>query len=66
MNYNENIQIGNQVRRIQGRPSDIGRSGTVTFVSDKWVVGAAGDMLVEVKEADGGTFRCYTRQVEVV
>lgn len=57
--------LGTAVTRIQGRPADIGRTGIVVAISAA-VIGSAGDILVTVREANGGTFQCYDRQLKAI
>lgn len=58
--YNQPTYLGKRVRRTQGRPADVGRTGVVTRVLGSM----SGDTRIEVTEDDGTVFACYTRQVK--
>jgi hypothetical protein len=60
---NQHIAAGDKVVRIKGRPSDIGRSGTVVRVCPD-VPGCLGDLLVVVRDDDGAEWTAYDRQIK--
>jgi hypothetical protein len=58
------VAVGDYVTRKQGRPEDLGRRGTVVWLSDTMVIGTAGDVLARVRPDDGDSdFTCYVRQL---
>jgi hypothetical protein len=59
---NAKHQLGQRVVRWQGRPSNVGRIGVITWISGD-VIGGAGDILVTVTQDNGSTFQCYDRQL---
>ena len=58
----ERFPVGTKVKRVQGRPETKGHVGTVTAI-----IGAmTGRTVIEVTEADGTKFECYTDQVKAI